>query len=171
MEKLILPEPGLILWTIITFGLLLVVLRAVAWKPILGVIEAREHAIRESVEASRRAREQSESALEENRRILAEARRAAGDIVQRGEREAEQVKSGIMEQARKEQEELVRRGREAIERETRQAVREIRTVAAELALAAAEKLIESRMDDDVHRRLVEKYLEDLEAPGPGRGTS
>jgi len=171
MEKLISPEPGLIIWTCITFVLLLAILRRVAWKPILGVIEERERAIRESMETSRQAREQAEAALEENRRILADARRAAGELIQRGEQDAEKVKSGILEQARREQEELTRRGRETIERETRQAVREIRTVAAELALAAAEKLVEARMDDDASRRLVDKCLDDLEAAGPRRTAS
>jgi len=171
MEKLITPEPGMIIWTCVTFVLLLVILRGVAWKPILGVIEARERAIRESMEASRRAREQAEAALAENRRILSDARRAAGELIQRGEQDAAKVKSGILEQARREQEELTRRGREAIERETRQAVKEIRTVAAELALLAAEKVVESRMDDDASRRLVDRFLTDLEAADPRRATS
>jgi F-type H+-transporting ATPase subunit b len=171
MERLILPEPGLIVWTIITFGLLLVVLRVVAWKPILGVIEERERAIRESLDSSRRAREEAEAALEENRRILADARRTAGEIVQRGERDAERAKGEILEAARKEQEDVVRRARETIEREMRQAVREIRSVAADLALAAAEKLLEARMDEGADRRLVEKYLDELGPRAPRGGAA
>jgi len=168
MEKLISPEPGLIIWTLVTFGLLLVLLRVFAWKPLLGIIEERERSIRDSLEASRRAREEAETALEENRRILAEARKTAGGIVQKGEDEAGKVKEGILQRAREEHDELLRRGREEIERETRSAVREIRSVTADLALAAAEKLIEARLDDDANRRLVEGYLDDLEEAGPGR---
>ena len=168
MDKLITPEPGLMLWTLITFGLLLVLLRLFAWKPLLAVIEEREGVVRESLEASRRAQEEAESALEENRRILAEARKAAAEVVQRSEKDAEKVREELLHKARKDGEELLRQGREEMEREKRAAVREIRGVAADLALAAAEKLIEARLDDDANRRLVEGYLDDLEEAGPGR---
>lgn len=166
MDKLITPESGLILWTLITFALLLVILRLFAWKPLLAVIEERERVVRDSLESSRRAREEAESALEENRKILTEARRAAAEVVQRGEKDAEQVREELLQKARAEGEEILRHGREEMEREKRAAVREIRGVAADLALAAAEKLVEERMDDPVQRRLVERYLEDIDSMGP-----
>lgn len=166
MERLISPEPGMILWTLITFGLLVLILRFFAWKPLLGVLDERERTVRESLESAEKAREEAQSVLEENRRILAEARRASGDILQKAGQEAEQVKSGIMQKARDEHEELLERGRAEIEREKRAAIREIRGVAADLAMSAAEKLIESKLDDEANRRLVEGYLEDLEGAGP-----
>ena len=168
MDALLSPEPGLILWTILTFFLLLVLLRLFAWKPILGIIEERERMIRDSLEASRRAREEAETALAENRRILAQARDAASTIVQQGAEEAEEVKAGILEKARNEHDGLIRRGRDEIERETRSAIQEIRGVTADLALAAAEKLIETRMDEEINRKLVESYLRDLEKSGSRR---
>ena len=72
----------------------------------------------------------------------------------------------MTQKARKEGEELLRQGREEMEREKRAAVREIRGVAADLALAAAEKLVQERMDDPVQRRLVERYLEEMDSMGP-----
>ncbi len=168
MEKLISPEPGLILWTIITFGIVLVVLRLFAWKPLLAIIEERERTVRESLENSQRAREEAETALEENRKILADARRAASEVIQKGEQDAQTVREEILAKARGDQDDLLRRGREEIEREKRSAIREIRGVAADLALSAAEKLVEERMDDPANRRLVERYLEQLEDPGSGR---
>ncbi len=166
MDKLLTPEPGLMLWTLITFGLLLVLLRVFAWKPLLAVIEERERVVRDSLESSRRAQEEAESALEENRKILAEARKAAAGVIQRSEKDAEQVREELLQKARKEGEEVLRQGREEMEREKRAAVREIRGVAADLALAAAEKLVQERMDDPVQRRLVERYLEEIDSMGP-----
>ncbi len=166
MDKLLTPEPGLMLWTLITFGLLLILLRVFAWKPLLAVIEERERVVRDSLESSRRAQEEAESALEENRKILAEARKTAAGVIQRSEKDAEQVREELLQKARKEGEELLRQGREEMEREKRAAVREIRGVAADLALAAAEKLVEERMDDPVQRRLVERYLEEMDSLGP-----
>ncbi len=168
MDALLSPEPGLAIWTVLTFVLLLVLLRVFAWKPILGIIEERERTIRDSLETSRRAKEEAEAALEENRKVLADARNAASEIVQRGGKQAEKVKAGILEKAHEEHDELVHRGREEIERETRSAIREIRGIAADLALAAAEKLIEVRLDEDVNRKLVEGYLRDLEESGSRR---
>ena len=166
MDKLLTPEPGLMLWTLITFGLLLVLLRVFAWKPLLAVIEERERVVRDSLESSRRAQEEAESALEENRKILAEARKAAAGVIQRSEKDAKQIREELLQKARKEGEEVLRQGREEMEREKRAAVREIRGVAADLALAAAEKLVQERMDDPVQRRLVERYLEEMDSLGP-----
>jgi F-type H+-transporting ATPase subunit b len=158
----------MILFTLLTFGLLLAILRIFAWTPILGLLEDRERTVRESLESARRAREEAEAALAENRRILTEARRAAGEIVDRASQEAGQVKAAILEKARQEHEDLRRRGREEIDREKRAAIREIRGIAADLALTAAGKLIEGRMDDETSRRLVEEYLQELEGEAPRR---
>ncbi len=165
MDKLITPEPGLIIWTLITFGLLLILLRAFAWKPLLSMIEERERSIRDSLEKSNRAQEEAELALEENRKILAEARKAAAGVVQKGEKDAEQVRSELLKKARQEGEELLRQGRDEMAREKRAAIREIRGVAADLALAAAEKLVQERMDEPANRRLVERYLEEIDDIG------
>jgi len=166
MEKLISPEPGMILWTLFTFALLLFILGRFAWKPLLAALEERERTIRESLDAARQAQEQASTALEENRQILAEARKSAGEILDRARQEAEHVKSGILEGARRDQENLLERGREEIEREKRAAIQEIRGVAADLALSAAEKLIGARLDEAGDRRLVEGYLQELEGAGP-----
>lgn len=165
MDKLITPEPGLIIWTLITFGLLLILLRVFAWKPLLSMIEERERSIRDSLEKSNRAQEEAELALEENRKILAEARKAAAGVVQQGEKDAEQVRSELLKKARQEGEELLRQGRDEMAREKRAAIREIRGVAADLALAAAEKLVQERMDEPANRRLVERYLEEIDDIG------
>jgi F-type H+-transporting ATPase subunit b len=61
-------NPGLILWTILTFILLLVILRAVAWKPLLGALTAREESIRTSLQDAENAQQEARRLLEENRR-------------------------------------------------------------------------------------------------------
>jgi F-type H+-transporting ATPase subunit b len=165
MDKLITPEPGLLIWTLVTFGLLLILLRLFAWKPLLAMIEQREHAIRDSLEKSNRAQEEAEAALKENRKILAEARKAAAGVVQKGEKDAEQVRSELLQKARQEGEELLRQGRDEMAREKRAAIREIRGVAADLALVAAEKLVQEKMDEPGNRRLVERYLEEIDDIG------
>jgi F-type H+-transporting ATPase subunit b len=81
-------EPGLLIWTIITFVILLIVLRKVAWKPLLTALEQRESTIRNSLDEAQKARQESEQLLAENRRILANANRESARILEQGREEA-----------------------------------------------------------------------------------
>ena len=75
MEKLIQPEPGMMIWTIITFGLLLIVLRVFAWKPILAILDEREKTIKDSLESAEMAREEGQRHLADSREALKQARK------------------------------------------------------------------------------------------------
>src|SRR5919108_3299720 len=95
-------EPGLLIWTIITFIVLLAVLRKVAWQPLLTALEQRENTIRNSLEEAQRTRREAEQLLTENQRILAEATRESARIVEQGRVEAERLRASITEQAQTE---------------------------------------------------------------------
>jgi F-type H+-transporting ATPase subunit b len=160
---LITPDPGLIIWTVVTFLALLFILKRFAWKPILGIIEGREKAIREALEESKRAREAADEALAKNRELLAQARGEAARIVSEGQKEAERLRAELIEKAKSDAASVLEQGRRQIEFETRQAVSELKATVADLALDAAGKLIRTSLDDAQHRRLVEEYLQDLPA--------
>lgn len=166
---LITPKFGLMFWTLLTFILLLVVLRRFAWKPLLGAVEARERSIRESLDQARSGREEAEKLLEKHRAMLAQARRERAEATAAGQKDAERLKTGIIEEGKKQRELLLRQTESQIEAEMQQARVELRGVAADLAIRVAEKLLSSNLDDDAQRRLVEEYLEELERmPGePG----
>jgi F-type H+-transporting ATPase subunit b len=151
-------EPGLLIWTIITFVILLLVLRKVAWGPLLAALEQRESGIRNSLEEAQRARQESEQLLAENRRILANANREAARILEQGREEAERLRTSITEQARTEAQRVIDEARREITRERQLAVQELKSVAADLALAAAGKLLHIVVTDDEHRRLVTDFL-------------
>ena len=85
-------EPGLLIWTIITFAILLIVLRKIAWKPLLSALEQRESTIRNSLDEAQRVRQESEQLLAENRRILANANRESARILEQGREEAERLR-------------------------------------------------------------------------------
>ena len=156
------PEPGLAIWTFITFVLLLVILKKLAWGPILENLDKREGAIRDSLAAAEKAAASAQSSLEEQGRILNEARRQAQELLAEGRANAERAREELMARARGESERLVEAGRQAIEQEKRAAINEIRKTAVDLALAASSKLLRAQVDDAKNRELVQGYVRELE---------
>ena len=152
-------EPGLLIWTIITFIVLLFVLRKVAWQPLLTALEQREDTIRSSLEEAQRARREAEQLLTENQRILAEATRESARIVEQGRVEAERLRASITEQAQTEARRLIDDARREITRERQLAVQELKATAADLALAAAGRLLSTTVTNAEHRRLVAEFIE------------
>jgi len=152
-------EPGLLIWTIITFIVLLAVLRKFAWKPLLTALEQREDTIRNSLEEAQRARREAEQILAENQRILAEATRESMRIIEQGRVEAERLRTSITEQTQTEARRLIDDARREITRERQLAIQELKATAADLALAAAGRLLSTTVTDAEHRRLVAEFIE------------
>ena len=161
------PQTGTIIWTLITFGILLVVLRAFAWKPVLGLLEERERTIRDSLDSARKAREEAETHLAQSRESLKKARQEMASAIDKGQKEAERFRQELMEKAQKDAEETRRRGLAEIEREKRAAIVEIRKSAADLAVAAAGRIVSSSMDEGTQRKLVSEFLTEMERGEPG----
>ena len=152
-------EPGLLIWTIITFIALVAVLRKVAWNPLLAVLEQREHSIRESIEEAQRARREAQLALEENQRLLAEANRESVRILEQGREEAERMRAAITDQARQEAQRLIAEARREIVQERQAAIQDLKATAADLALQATRRLLGTAVTGDDHRRLVAEFLD------------
>ena len=161
---------GVVIWTLVIFLALVVILGRFAWRPILGALEARERRIQAILDAAARDREEAEKALAEHRRQLAEGRQQAQQIVAEGKAAAERVRQELLETARRQQDELLARVRDDIRHEREQAIDDIRREAVDLSLAAASRLVEKRMDTAEDRRLVQRYLAELEPEGTGPAT-
>jgi F-type H+-transporting ATPase subunit b len=155
------PQPGTIIWTLITFGALFILLRLFAWKPVLGLLEERENAIRGSLEEARKAREEAEKHLNESREAMKKARQEMAGVIEKGQREAERFRQELMEKAQREAEEARKKGLEEIERQKRAAVAEIRAVAVDLAVSAAGRIVQSSMDDKTQRKLASEFLAEI----------
>ncbi len=164
-SSLIEPKIGTIFWTVLTFGALVFLLGRFAWKPLLGALGEREKSIQDSIEQARRDREEAESLLAQQRDLLEQSRRERAEALSAGRREAETVKAEILEEARKQREKLLQRTEAQVQAGIRQARGELRGVAVDLALQAAEKLLSRNLDDATHRQLIEEYLSDLEDSG------
>lgn len=152
-------EPGLIIWTIITFICLLVILRKVAWGPILAALEQREHTIRSSIDEAQRARQEATQLLAQHQQMLAEANREVARLLEQGREEAERLRASMTEQARAEAQRLTEVARREITRERQLAMQELKNTAAELALVAAGRLLNTAMTGEDHRRVVTEFLD------------
>ncbi|RMH14882.1 MAG: ATP synthase F0 subunit B [Gemmatimonadetes bacterium] len=158
---------GTTVWTTVVFLLLLGILWKFAWNPILGLVEARETGIQNALDEAARERDEARKLLEEHRQQMAEARRQAQALVAEGREAGERLRQEIEEKARAESQAMLERARQAIEREKEQALDALRRESVDLAIAAAGRLIQERLDSEKDRDLVRAYLEQLGTQGEG----
>lgn len=151
-------NPGLIIWTSLTFILLVVVLRAVAWKPLLAALQDRENSISLALKTAEDARKDSERLLEENRKMLASANEETSRILKEGRELAEQMKNDIVAKAHTQAKAEVERAKEEIQREKDTALTEMRGEIADMAVAAAEKLLDESLDPAKQKKMIDKVL-------------
>jgi F-type H+-transporting ATPase subunit b len=153
-------NPGLILWTILTFILLLVILRAVAWKPLLGALTAREESIRTSLQDAENAQQEARRLLEENRRQLSLAEEQSQRI-REGRELGDRLKAEILDKANASSRQVIDQAREEIRREKDAALGQLRAEVADLAVLAAGKLLDANLDTAASRKLVDAAIRDL----------
>jgi F-type H+-transporting ATPase subunit b len=157
-------DPGLSLWTIVVFLLVLFVLKRFAWTPILGALDAREKGIRDAIDEAQKLQADAESLIAGHRQQLNEARREAQEIVAEGRSAAERVGREIQDKARQEAERLLDRARQEIAREQEAALAKIREESVDLALSVAARVLRERLDADADRALVRQYLSEVSSP-------
>jgi len=153
---------GLILWTLVVFGLLFALLWRFGWPAILKSVEERERRIQRQLDEAEKARAEAARHLEEQRRALEQARAEAQEILAKAKTVATKEREALLAKTREEQEQLLERARREIDAEKEKAILALRKEAVDLAIAAASKLIEEKLDDEANRRLVLEYLASLE---------
>ncbi len=156
---------GLSVWTLIVFGILVLILGKYAWGPILGAVEAREKGIQSALDEAASRNEEAARLLAEHKEQLADARRQANELIAEGKVAGETVRKEIEEKARAEAQTMVERARAEIERERDAAIAELRKESVDLALAAATRLMQENLDQDKDRAIVERYLTELGSGG------
>jgi F-type H+-transporting ATPase subunit b len=152
---------GTTVWTTLVFFTLLGVLWKFAWGPILAAVDAREKAIQGALDEAARRNQDAARLLEEHRQQLADARRQASDLVAEGKAAGDKVRKEVEERARVEAQAIVERAKNEIERERDAALDVLRRESVDLALAAAARLVQERMDQAKDRQYIERFLDDV----------
>jgi F-type H+-transporting ATPase subunit b len=159
---LVTPGLGLMVWTLVAFGVLLWLLSKLAFPRIAENLDKRQQAIEESIDTAERTKREAEELLAEYRQRLAEARQQAEDIVARARKAAEVNERDSLDKARQTREELMAQTRRDIEAETRRAIQEIRSEVADLTVLATEKVTRKSLSEEDQKRLVEEALSELD---------
>jgi F-type H+-transporting ATPase subunit b len=152
---------GLLAWTVLTFVLLLVVLKKVAWGPILDALEARENEIKDALNAAEKAREEAERVSSDYEDAIRKAQAEAQQIISDAKTAGEKVKLDLEAIASVKADEIIEKAKAQIDAERVKVISEIKTVAVEISLFAAAKVIERNLDSDDNRKLVNEALEGI----------
>ena len=153
---------GLMIWTLVCFGITFLVLRRFAFGPIQKTIDERRERIRQSIEEADNARAEARRLLEEHRALRAEARGEAEGILAEARRIADAMRERVREETEADRERRLDETRRQIEAETTRALEQIRAEIADLALVAAGKVTGKALDREDHRRLIEDAIGDLD---------
>jgi F-type H+-transporting ATPase subunit b len=152
---------GLVIWTLVVFGLLLFILKKWAYPPMIAAVEAREKALEDQLAEAERNRREAAELLAQHQKLLADGRAQAHALLAEARTASEKERALAIEKTRQEQEELLERARRDIASERDRAVVELRREAVDLSLAAATKLIGERLNSENDRRIVQDYLASL----------
>ncbi|NOZ63048.1 MAG: F0F1 ATP synthase subunit B [Calditrichaeota bacterium] len=158
---LLTPDTGTIFWTVLTFILLLFILKRLAWKPILDVLETREKKIQSALEQADQDQKQAEKYLEEQKALIERAKRESARIIADSKDAAEKIKQEIVVQARADADRLLQRAKQEIDLSKEAAISEIKNYAVDLSILAAQKVIGKSLDDDSQKNLIKKYINEL----------
>ena len=151
--------PSLLVY-LVNFTLLLVILYVVGYKPILRILNQRTERIRGSLEEAERIRTESEERQEEMKKELDQARQEGQALITQARELADRYRDEERQKAKEEAETFLTRARGDIERERDNAIEEVRQQFADLAITAAERVVERSLDRDAHREVIEKVLQE-----------
>ena len=159
---LVTPDVGLMIWTLLVFGLSMYLLNKLAFPRIAQALDRRQRAIEESIDHAERTRREADEILAEYRARLAEARGQADEIVARARKTGEAAENEIVAAARGKREEMMEQTRRDIEAETRRAIQEIRAEVADLTVLTTEKVTRKSLTPDDHKKLIDEALTEVD---------
>ncbi len=168
---LVSPGIGLMVWTLVLFGVCLYILKKLAFPRIAEALDRRQKAIEESIDAADRTRREADEILAEYRERLREARGQADQIIERARKTAETHERQAKEDALATREQLMAQTRRDIESETRRAIQEIRGEVAQLTVEATEKLTRKSLTEEDQRRLLDDALSELDFSALAQGAA
>jgi F-type H+-transporting ATPase subunit b len=161
-NPLVQPDPGLFVWTILTFLVLVGLLAKFAWRPLLDALDRREKTIAAAVEDARKTREELERVQQEGAALLAQARRDADALVTRARADAERFGEELRAKAGADAQRVIDNAEKRIQQDTARAMQQIRRDAVELSVAIASKLLRREVSAADQDALVDETVRQIE---------
>ena len=151
-------DPGLFVWTILTFLLLLTVLAKFAWKPLLKILKEREDLIRTSLEDAEKAQTELAKLNAEGEEIINKARAEAQEILSLGKSSAVKMKEETLNDAKQKAKAITKDAEKQIQVEKEKAIAEIKSEVVNISLSVAEKLIKKNLSAEDNKALIDESL-------------
>jgi F-type H+-transporting ATPase subunit b len=162
-NPLVQTDPGLFIWTIVTFLVLLALLAKFAWRPLLEALDTRQNAIRKSLDDAQQARQELERLNAESAQIVARSRQEADAIITQSRADGDRLREEIRQKARAEADLIVKNAERQIQLETSRALEQIRHEAVELSVMIASKIIQRNLTREDNERLIDEALRQVQA--------
>ena len=152
------PHPGLFIWTLITFFIVLFILKWKAWGPLINALEDRENRINEALSSADKAKEEAEKVSIEYDKMIKKAQSEAQEIVAKGKEAGEKLRNDIESKAKVKADELMEKTKKEIGSAKNKAIEDIKTASVDLAIQAASKVINKNLDDATNRDLANSTI-------------
>lgn len=162
-NPLVQPDPGLFIWTILTFLVLLTLLARFAWKPLLEALETRQQGIRTALDDAQAAKQELERLEQESAQMMRKARVEAEALLTQSRADAERLREEIRQKAKADAEGIMRNAERQIQLETGRALQQIRSEAVDLSVMIASKIIQRNITREDNERLIADALEQVES--------
>ena len=162
------PNGGLMVWTLVIFGVLLFVLSKYAFRPITAAVAAREKALEDALEQAKADRAEAAAHLAEQRQLLERAHGDAQRLLAEARTTGDTVRQQLLAQTHAQQQDLLERARKEIDDERLRAIADLRREAVDLAILGAGRVIEKNLNDATNRKLVDEFLAGLKPPAARR---
>ena len=162
MDQLVNFDPGLFIWTILTFLVLVALLTKFGWQPLMQMLDARQEGIKKSLSDAENARRELEQLQQESSQIIRKARIEAESIISKSWSDAEKLREEMKQKARSEADAIVKESQRQIELETGRALRQIRSEVADLSIAIASKVIQRNVTKEDNDRLIQDTLKQMD---------
>lgn len=161
-NPLLQPSPGLMVWTLVTFGLTLFILRKWVYPPVAKAIETRRQEIAQSIDEAERSRDEALQLLSEYKIRLADAQKEADALRERGRKDGERRGAELVAAAQDQRDRVLADQGAQLDAQARQAASGLRDGVVDLAIAAAEKATRGALSESDHRRLIEQALSEAD---------
>ncbi len=161
LEKWLTVETGLLYWTILTFLVLLAILKWKAWGPLMDAMDARAQQIAESLSKAEKVTAEAEQQATKNEEILNAARKEAQDILAKAKEAGDKLKNKLEEDGKEQYGGMLEKAKEQIDTEKQKALNEIKTTVVDIALKASERIIKRNLNNEDNKKLVEQTVDEF----------
>lgn len=163
MDQLLNPDTGLVIWTIVTFLVLVALLKMFAWGPLLHAIEEREHRLKADREGAEKARAEAERIQRELQEQMNGLQAKSRDMLAQAQKEAEALRASLKASAEADSAKIREKTMADLAEEKERLVRDLRKEVATLSVLAAERLMRKSVDEGVQKTVLEGFYKDLES--------